>query len=56
MDVGGPADRIGWVDMIACVGIHVAGGVLHTDAKVAAWVREAAAQEEGHMDGDGDAV
>lgn len=53
--MGGPADRIGWAEMITMVGIHIGGrgaGIVDTDGKLAQWVLGAGAQEHGHMDGD----
>lgn len=58
--IGGPPDRIGWVEMIHTVGIHLAAGrgagvtggqgarIIDDDAGVAA-----AQEEPGHMNGDG---
>lgn len=53
--MGGPAERIGWVEMIMMVGIHIGGRgarIVATDGKLAQWVLGAGAQEHGHMDGD----
>lgn len=54
--VGGPPDRIGWVDMIHTVGIHLAGqggGIIDDDAGLVGWLRGAGQVVYGNMNGDG---